>query len=167
MDVLDADQPLTDLSEALRQLLRIDRNVQSSCVTITLDVLHNLRNLLLQLLLISLVETDECRQALVPLQLRNLFIKDIDLRSNNFPHLLTLLATIYSFLIVFSPNLLDEPSLKRLELLIHEAVYLLLAVRQLLADVLRQSLDVTPHFGLHKRGDTFLRANSSNLTMEE
>lgn len=105
---------------------------------------------------------------MVALELCDLLIEDIDLRSDEFPHLIAFLATVYPFLVVFSPDFLDESSLECLKFLIHEAVDFFLAVSQLLADVVRQPLDVTSHLGLRKRvAGTFLRANSSNLTMEE
>lgn len=88
---------------------------------------------------------------MIALELRDLFIENIYFRFDELPHLLTFLAIVYPFFIVLGPYLLDEPTLKCLKFLIHEAVDFFLAVSQLFAYVLRQPLDVASNFDLHKR----------------
>ena len=163
--VLEAHYLFADVLQSSRQFLGVEGDVEPAGPFVLLDVLCDLAHRILQHLLIRLIEADECGEALVALEEGDLVIESLDLADDVLPYLLALLPAVDRVLGVLAADLVDELALVGLELLVDEVVQLVLALGQLLADVVGQALDVVGQLHLDSRTGTFLRLNSSSLMM--
>ena len=166
MNVLNRYSSFADAIKFLSSLLNIQGNVEPPSFSIPLDVVANLVHFLVKGLSIILVVSDESGQALVPLEVGYFIIEVLYLVGNEILDILALLAVVDPILGILVANILYQLGLVLLEPLLDEQKQLLLALAQLLANVLRQPVDVVVQLYLRPINSTFLRSNYSSLTIE-
>ena len=166
MNVLNRYSSFADAIKFLSSLLNIQGNVEPSRFSIPLDVVANLVHFLVEGLSIVLVVSDKSGQALVPLEVGYFIIEVLYLMGDEILDILALLAVVDPILGILVANILNQLGLVLLEPLLNEQKQLLLALPQLLADVLRQPVDVVVQLHLRSINSTFLRSNYSSLTIE-
>lgn len=166
MNVLNRNSSFTDTIKFFGSFLNIQGDIEPPSFSIPLDVVSNFVHFLVEGLSIVLVVSDESCQTLVPLEMGNFIIEVLYLVGDEILDVLALLAVVDPILCILVANILDQLGLVLLEPLLYEQKELLLALAELLSDVLGQPVDVVVKLHLRPINSTFLRSNSSNFTIE-
>lgn len=104
---------------------------------------------------------------MVSFELGDFLIESFYLSRDELPNLFAFFAIVDAFLSVLDSDVINEFVLVVFKALFDHLIELFFAVRQLLTNILWQSLDVTAQLHLPKTTTTFLRSNSSNRTIQE
>ena len=99
-------------------------------------------------------------------ELGYLLVQGFDLVSDKLLDFLTFFAVVHPLLCILGSDFIDELVLVLLEPFLDKHVQFLFALAELLPDVFRESMDVIVQLDLPYSNSTFLRSNSSSLTIE-